>query len=135
MITPRTFFGRREEQQKRTNNLLSIWQKAEDRMEKIRAKESEDIAEAERIYRQRIEDIREKTRKELDSPPDALTPAGRNETGKRTDVASEAAAFVTDLLQKYDVQEYIGTFNPIESSVCNETEIDIYDLISSESDV
>ena len=77
-----------------------------------------------------------KQEKKLDSPPDhALTPAGRRETGKRTDVASEAAAFVTDLLQKYDVQEYIGTFNPIESSVCNETEIDIYDLISSESDV
>ena len=105
-------------------------------MEKIRTKESEDIAEAERIYRERIEEIREKTRKELDSPPDALTQREeRSETGKRTDVVSEAAAFVTDLLQKYDVQEYIGTFNPIESSVCNETEIDIYDLISSESDV
>ena len=50
-----------------------------------------------RIYRERIEEIRQKARKELDSPPDALTPAERKETGKRTDVASDAAAFVRNI--------------------------------------
>ena len=58
----------------------------------IRAKESSVIVEAERIYRERIQDISQQARKELDSPPDALTSAEeRSEIGKRTDVASEAA--------------------------------------------
>ena len=65
-----------------------MWQKEEDRQEMIRAKESAVIVEAERIYRERIQEIRQKARKELDSPPDTLTQREeRSETGKNTDVA------------------------------------------------
>ena len=61
-----------------------MWQKEEDRQEMIRAKELAVIVEAERIYRERIEEISQKARIELDSPPDVLTPAEeRKETGKR----------------------------------------------------
>ena len=61
-----------------------MWQKEEDRQEMLRAKESAVTVEAERIYRERIEEIRQKARKELDSPPDVLTPAEeRKETGKK----------------------------------------------------
>ena len=51
--------------------------------------------------------IRDATRKEMNSPPDPPIKT----SGKRSD----AATFVTDLLQKYDVKEYIGTVQSNES--------------------
>ena len=52
---------------------------------------------------------------------------------KNTDVDSRGRSIGDRFFTEYDVQEYIGIFNPIESSVCNETEVDIYEVISSES--
>ena len=83
----------------------------------------------ERYYHEQIRKIREETRRELDSPPD---PPSKT-TGKRSD----AATFVTDLLQKYDVKEYIGTVQSDESSITKEIsdDVDIYSLFSSGRDV
>ena len=85
--------------------------------------------EVERSYAEQIRKIRAATRKELDSPPDPPSET----SGKRSD----AATFVTDLLQKYDVKEYIGTVQSDESSKVNKTndDIDIYSLFSSGRDV
>ena len=58
----------------------------------------------------------------MDSPPDPPS-----ETSGKT---SDAATFVTDLLQKYDVKEYIGTVQSDESSITKERsdDVDIYSL-------
>ena len=83
----------------------------------------------ERSCHEQIRKIREETRRELDSPPDLPSET----TGKRSD----AATFLTDLLQKYDVKEYIGTVQSDESSITNEIsdDVDISPLFSSGSDV
>ena len=92
-------------------------------------KEAVAIMEVERTYAEQIQKIRDETRRELDSPP--YPPS---QTSGKT---SDAGTFVTDLLQKYDVKEYIGTVQSDESSKVNETndDIDIYSLFSSGSDV
>ena len=83
----------------------------------------------ERSYTEQIQRIREATWKELDSPP-----GPPSETSGKT---SDAATFVADLLQHYDVKEYIGTVQSDESSKVNEMndDVDIYSLFSSGSDV
>ena len=75
------------------------------------------------------QEIRDATRKELDSPPDPPS--------KTSGKTSDAATFVTDLLQKYDVKEYIGTVQSDESSITKKRSdnINIYSLFSSGSDV
>ena len=125
MISPGTFFGRKN----KTEMLLPLWTREEKRQKTAREKEALAIAEAERSYTEQIRKIRDETRKELDSPP-----APSSETsGKRSDVAT----FVTDLLQKYDVKEYIGTVQSDVSSKVNDRndDVDIYSLFSSGSDV
>ena len=54
-------------------------------------KEAIEIVEAERSYTEQIRKIRDETRRELDSPPDPPS--------EKTDKISDAATFVTDLLQ------------------------------------
>ena len=81
--------------------MLPLWTREEERQKATQEKEAVAIAEVERSYHEQIRKAREETRKDLDSPPD---PPSKT-TGKRSD----AATFVTDLLQKYDVKEYIGT--------------------------
>ena len=56
--------------------------------------EAIEIVEAERSYTEQIRKIRDETRRELDSPPDPPS--------ETTDKISDAATFVTDLLQKHD---------------------------------
>ena len=109
--------------------MLPLWTREEERQKTTREKEAVAIAEVERSYHEQIRKIREETRKELDSPPDPPSET----TGKRSD----AATFVTDLLQKYDVKEYIGTVQSDESSITKEIsdDVDIYSFFSSGSDV
>ena len=64
-------------------------------------KEAEAIMEVERTYAEQIQKIRKATRKDLDSPPGPPSEI----SGKQSD----AGTFVTDLIQKYDVKNYIGT--------------------------
>ena len=105
-ITPKTFFGRKRQGDK-SSNLIDIWERQEERERHLREKENTAIAEAERLHQERVKKIREETRRQLECPPDppALTESPRESTGKISDVAT----FVTDLLKKYDVKEYIGT--------------------------
>ena len=101
----------------------------EERQKTTREKEAVAIVEVERSYTEQIRKIRDETRRELDSPPDLPS--------ETTDKRSDAATFVTDLLQKYDVEEYIGTVQSDESSIAKEIsdDFDIYSLFSSGSDV
>ena len=98
VISPGTFFGRTKS---KTEQLLPLWTRKVERQKTTREKEAVAIAEVERSYHEQIRKTREETRKELDSPSDPPSET----SGKRSD----AATFVTDLLQKYDVKEYIGT--------------------------
>ena len=109
--------------------MLPLWTREEERQKTTREKEAVAIAEVERSYHEQIRKIREETRKESDSTPDPPSET----TGKRSD----AATFVTDLLQKYDVKEYIGTVQSDESSITKEIcdDVDIYSFFSSGSDV
>ena len=109
--------------------MLPLWTREEERQKTTWEKEAVAIAEVERSYHEQIRKTREETRKELDSPPDPPSET----TGKRSD----AATFVTDLLQKYDVKEYIGTVQSDESSITKEIsdDVDIYSFFSSGSDV
>ena len=109
-ITPKTFFGRNRGGDKSSEgpiNLIDIWERQEEREHHIREKENAAIVEAERLHEERVKKIREETRRQLECPPDppALTESPRESTGKISDVAT----FLTDLLKKYDVKEYIGT--------------------------
>ena len=109
--------------------MLPLWTRQEERQKTRREKEAVAIAEVERSYHEQIRKIREETRRELDSPPDLPSET----TGK----TSDAATFVTDLLQNYDVKEYIGTVQSDESSITKEIsdDVDIYSLFSSGRDV
>ena len=53
------------------------------------------------------------TSRELDFPPDP--PAVRGSPSDRAGKRSDFATFVTDLLQKYEVKEYIGEVQSDES--------------------
>ena len=79
----------------------------------IREKENTAIAEAKQIHQEHIKKIREQAKRNLDTPPDPPSVRGSPavRTGKRLDVAT----FVTDLILKYDVLEYIGTIQSDES--------------------
>ena len=105
-ITPKTFFGRKRQGEK-SSNLIDIWERQEERKRHLREKENTAIAEAERLHQERVKKIREETRRQLECPPDppALTESPKENTGKMSDVAT----FLTDVLEKYDVKEYIGT--------------------------
>ena len=65
----------------------------------------------------------EETRRQLECPPDPpeLTESLRHSTGKISDVAT----FVTDLILKYDVLEYIGRVHPDKPSTIKETSDDV----------
>ena len=126
VISPGTFFGWKKS---RTEQLLPLWTREEECQKTRWEKEAVAIAKVERCYHEQIRKIREETRRELNSPPDLPSET----TGKRSD----AATFVTDLLQKYDVKEYIRTVQSDESSITKEIsdDVDIYSLFSSGSDV
>ena len=109
--------------------MLPLWTREEERQKTKQEKEAVAIVEVERSYHEQIRKISDETRRELDSPPDPPSET----TGKRSD----AATFLTDLLQKYDVKEYIGTVQSDESSITKEIsdDVDIYSFFSSGSDV
>ena len=74
--------------------MLPLWTHEEERQKAAWEKEAVAIVEAEISYTEQIRKIRDETRRELDSPPDHPSET----TGK----ISDAATFVTDLLQKHD---------------------------------
>ena len=74
--------------------MLPLWTHEEERQKAAWEKEAVAIVEAERSYTEQMRKIRDETRRELDSPPDHPSET----TGKRSD----AATFVTNLLQKHD---------------------------------
>ena len=86
------------------------------------------------LHEERVKYIRQETSRELDFPPypPAVTGSPSESSGKRSDVAT----FVTDLILKYDVLEYLETVEPDESSTIRETWYDVamYSLSSSGSD-
>ena len=74
--------------------MLPLWTHEEERQKSAWKKEAVEIVEAERSYTEQIRKIRDETRRELDNPPDPPS--------ETTDKISDAATFVTDLLQKHD---------------------------------
>ena len=74
--------------------MLPLWTHEEERQKAAWEKEAIEIVEAERSYTEQIRKIRDEKRREFDSPPDPPSET----TGK----ISDAATFVTDLLQKHD---------------------------------